>query len=955
MAFRFFRRRQKMVILIMVALMVAFLIGFQGFQALLGPGRRQTVLGSSRLGNLTAKERKTAEADLEILGTLGLGRSEAVGAQEFRLLLANGQREGVAAGETVLAYALLRKEAAEANIAVSQSDVDQLFRQLGYEPDTAEYDAKMTDFHQRGLSSGNVRSAMARWLAVVRLSRAARPNVPPAAAELRRHFAHLAERIRLRGARWTAGQFLADVREPAQAELTQHYNLYREALPARLRSGDDLGFGYAHHDEVRIAYLLIRREPLERGVYVSWDEATKEADADLGAQAPSGPDAAAGDDDEAPGANGTAEADADAAGPETPDAVAAITAARQRKAAERAGRILQSLTVSARRLAQTHQKNGVEPLAAYQRVRDAFLDRAGAQALLARPIQLPKPPRDQAQPAEHAPPPEEPDRYIVKKQRLDDTIRRLSDLTGVGICFPWGQVGLRNIPPDLEITLRAEEGLTLGEALRRVREQIKSAPAIQWAVCRPPAGGSEHLANILFPVGQMSLFPLAPRQTPYLDRQQLQPDTRGDNGSLALASTHRLLQRCYGNRRGEGPLRDLAFRAASLTGEDGGVVEVGKQAPAEMYVLAPVGLAAPGRSRAVEGVVLWTLTAARPRGAAPEAKTYADIPTQFRARVQRDWRIARALQKAVEFVGRDEQDGPAEGTVLAVAREKGLLAAAAQAQPQPARRPTEEQQKEEQDETDEDHKETNEEQNEAGEEQDKANEGQDRAGEKQNEADQGQDGPGEEQNEADQGPGEADEGQNEADEPQKEADKEPDQADDETEEPATFDTGLFARLGLQARLDRSTGRVYFRAGPAGVPEVELASDAARQRFLQAAFSLAPEDVEPADGPEPYPVQPYAVTSITLPRTRQVLLLQREDYRPAGRAAYEDGTGLVHQLRAAPEVRGWLGEVLQQQGITTGRELAYVLIQQERQTTAVQRWFRLEDIEKRLKYKPAGPS
>ncbi|MFW6065737.1 MAG: hypothetical protein ACOC9S_02860, partial [Planctomycetota bacterium] len=60
MAFAFFRRRQKLVIIIMAVLMVAFLVGFQGLQQLVSGNRGERTLGTSRWGELVNRDLERA-------------------------------------------------------------------------------------------------------------------------------------------------------------------------------------------------------------------------------------------------------------------------------------------------------------------------------------------------------------------------------------------------------------------------------------------------------------------------------------------------------------------------------------------------------------------------------------------------------------------------------------------------------------------------------------------------------------------------------------------------------------------------------------------------------------------------------------------------------------------------------------------------------------------------------
>ena len=73
MAFAFFRRRQKMVIIIMAVLMVSFLIGFQGFQTLFAKKPGERVLGRTTQGEIRVRDTEMARSDLDVVSMTGLG------------------------------------------------------------------------------------------------------------------------------------------------------------------------------------------------------------------------------------------------------------------------------------------------------------------------------------------------------------------------------------------------------------------------------------------------------------------------------------------------------------------------------------------------------------------------------------------------------------------------------------------------------------------------------------------------------------------------------------------------------------------------------------------------------------------------------------------------------------------------------------------------------------------
>ena len=102
--------------------------------------------------------------------------------------------------------------------------------------------------------------------------------------------------------------------------------------------------------------------------------------------------------------------------------------------------------------------------------------------------------------------------------------------------------------------------------------------------------------------------------------------------------------------------------------------------------------------------------------------------------------------------------------------------------------------------------------------------------------------------------------------------------------------------------------------PAGRNNDPLPVQAMRQ-----LFELVPPDVEP-----PYPQEPLAVKTVLLPPIKEIIVVQRIAYEPSLAGRYE-------QAR---------------------RQIEAALLAMRRWET-MNRWFNLQNIEKRLGVKPAG--
>jgi len=228
MALRFFYRRQKMVLIIMVALMVSFLIGFQGFEMLFGRGGGRQTVGRAAWGKVRDIDVWTAQADLEVLGALAMfmGRygpqfDEYYGLSE--LYAGSGK-------QAHLAYALLVGEAEHAGVRVSSGDIENFFPMWGFGADGgAKLLARLKE-GDRDLDEKRLHGAVGRLLMIHKNSlQGARPGTP-SAPELQYAYRDLFEKVALSVARLRADDYLAEARQPGT--LTGAYGAIETAIAA---------------------------------------------------------------------------------------------------------------------------------------------------------------------------------------------------------------------------------------------------------------------------------------------------------------------------------------------------------------------------------------------------------------------------------------------------------------------------------------------------------------------------------------------------------------------------------------------------------------------------------------------------------------------------------------------------------------------------------------------------
>jgi len=626
MAFDFFRRRQKLVIIVMVILMVSFLISFQGLEMLF-PSRDPSKLpvGQTQSGKILGRQVSQAGGDLQILSDylrLGELRSEAV--LPYLQLLNMGDR-------SELAFVLLQQEARNMGITVTGAEIDVFLSQLGWQG--AELESLLDRLRSQGQTIGmdNLRSSVGKWLLVQKAYESAVVLAPPSEQHLKHLYQDLKENIQLQYVRVPAEKYLDQVAEPSAEEIDQQFQAFRNVLSATdnmdapqetFPATDSFGFGYKQPNRVKVDYLLVQHEPLRRALEPSAEEILRyfEAHRDQFTK-------------EVPLATQPSTAPATQPAPtrsvrktlrEAEEEV--VAAATEELVQANVDAILRFAEAEVARLAsQGNLKEGQSPydqVAAQvtlgpddQTVRDA-LEREVPRAVIDRIAQMP----------------------------LDKAVRELA--RGVKlqtIVYPWGRHGEFDVDPKVKVTLRAQDKLTLGAALEQITQQVfgpttpatapatqpKTQPAskpttqpvqIRWGMFTRLRANSR---EVLFPYGgeeSLRMFPIAVGKTALVDRQEL-----AENQLLRSASSS---QQFFGGQW----LTETAFQAAPFQKSDkqtGSTVRLNEDRRA--YVFGDT-----------MGVMLWRLTQAVP---AYVPETIDSIPG-LRQQVARDIKIKKAFEKA---------------------------------------------------------------------------------------------------------------------------------------------------------------------------------------------------------------------------------------------------------------------------------------------------------------------
>ncbi len=811
MALGFFRRRQKMMIIIMVALMVSFLVGYQGLSMLFSKKPGDVLVGRTRLGDLTYGRQSAADADLRYLDQLGLiDRNKPYAPGKFEYIFF---REMNSPGAAMLGYAMLLDEAKEAGTVVLNSEVDAFFEAMGLAEGSAEYDAKISEFREKSIPSKWVRSAVARWLAVYKTYMEAQVDTPPSEPEALRYYRDENEKIGLRVVRLAAKDFVKETDNVTDAQIVKQFNTYRMDFPG-IRPDmplEKFAFGYRQPNRVQIDYLLLALEPIARGVQVTDVEVMNYWKENKGQfvrrEAVSRPASSS-----APSTQTTMPAE-----PPTEYRTVvmkfseAYEPALVRVKMQKASRIIQEVLAHAQQvLTRIEQDTSGSSRPLYERVREAMF--SDAKKRLDRKVKV-----------------------RIVSQPLDRAIAILAKTSGVGICFPWGVEGTWKLadPKNVKVSLKGDE-MTLGAALEKIVLQIKGWPKLSWSSCKG-------IRNpMIFPTGGVAMFPVVAGRTDLLGYRELSRDE--------------ILRSSYTAPRSGRRLPDVAFMAAEFVGDDRAQIRAGEKGP-KMY--------ARGDRR---GMLLWRLRQAVATHILEAINTPAALDERLRKQVTEDAKIlagyaaalkrGKELKKTASDVGLDKAADADKLDSFVTGLFSRRISVGRLAQ----------------------HLLSGQIELEAG-------------------------------------------------LPSLLADTDVRGSIVSTlinlgvvgsfSVPDEVITALLDKIELRFRvfyallMDRS---VALRTVGGIVRGVPLPTRAVREHFMKAAFSLVPQNVDP-----PYPDKPYALAVTPLPANKEIIVMQRDDYRPIVRGEYE----------------------------SSGRARAMLALRFSRWSRSSSAWFRLSAIEKRL--------
>lgn len=269
MAFKFFRKRQKLIFVIMVLLMVSFLIGFQGISMLFkpeSPGKQ--LVGESADFKINYDMLNRGKADLGLLRAMVMGFGFGDQGMAFNVMT-NSNEKGA---DAPLVYLLLLERARQQGIGVTEMEIDEAIRDMNRTGERLgfNWDALATQLREgrNQITKKKLRGVLARWLMVFKAYRQANIAIAPSNEQLLRTFRDINEQISLLTCTIPAEIFrkkLDKVKTPTEKQIVGHFEQYKNRQPGEFAGVEDFPFGYCSPPKAEIAYIVVNEAAISSG------------------------------------------------------------------------------------------------------------------------------------------------------------------------------------------------------------------------------------------------------------------------------------------------------------------------------------------------------------------------------------------------------------------------------------------------------------------------------------------------------------------------------------------------------------------------------------------------------------------------------------------------------------------------------------------------------------------
>jgi hypothetical protein len=474
MAFGFFRRRQKLVIVIMAVLMVSFLVSYQGFMSFTQRNAAKMAIGTTKMGKVTVGQLDTARAELHVLvNYVGIGNPYRALPLDVEMIALLDHR---AEGERSMAFALLLREAKAAGYKTFDQEAEGFLTQIGLAKGSEGRRLQVAQMRSRRAGNEAILvSAVRDWMTIHKHFVASSTEAPPSAGVLTHLFRDMTEQISLRYAIVDATDLVDQAPEPAEEEIAAQFDKDKASVAGKFTEDNPYGFGYKQPDRVNVQYLFVPGEVLGRAVVPTDDELSEYY---------------------------LAHTDEFVSEPSTRSASSQPV---QLKFSQVRGQIIEKLRRNsenarmdevlgrAERLLDEQAASGTPGPDPYEWVKDRMT--RSVDDLLAVRVGA----------------------VDIRNERLDEAVKRLAAAADVkAIVYPYGGHGVSKLEPSVRVTVRGTD-VTLADALGQINEQVK-IESLSWV-------GFEMFNGVLFPADDSGLQPLIVGDSGMIGRGESVDDT----------------------------------------------------------------------------------------------------------------------------------------------------------------------------------------------------------------------------------------------------------------------------------------------------------------------------------------------------------------------------------------------------------------------------------------------
>jgi len=233
---KFFRKHNKKLLAVFMALLLIVWLGGSALQSLLSPSLEDRVLATTDLGDIVELDRKIAEFETGLLENLGLN-------WKHPWPFGQVQHEPL----SVYDWIVLTREAQAAGMMPRNVEIEAFLGNFGLTPERVHRLA-----FQRDVKSEQIYKAMAKYIAVFNAISMTVASFTPSESEVRIVARDELEKVKVKLVSLNAASFNDPQETFTEEQLREHFEKYRGE-----KAGKGVRFGYFQPAEIKVQYFKI--------------------------------------------------------------------------------------------------------------------------------------------------------------------------------------------------------------------------------------------------------------------------------------------------------------------------------------------------------------------------------------------------------------------------------------------------------------------------------------------------------------------------------------------------------------------------------------------------------------------------------------------------------------------------------------------------------------------------